>query len=479
MPSIIYTTTTTDSVAAAKPVAGWLSEPQPSPNAVDALYFDVRNASDTSVIDAIRINVRTPGILMHVYYTIQGLNSDTPKNAEQYDHFLWTPIHTTYALTGASSLFVLPTTIRAAFVKLEFSKLQPRPFQIPNRPHLPAVKYRRYPTWIESQFQDRTVRSAVNKWFRDNRDKIVKYNWITSIKDPVREFEYKEREFLFALATDQRIKQDEANSLLINSKTNTFLDPVTLSKIEVSTNKKFELPLTLSVDRSSILGEIVATDTPNLLSQTTRETGFAFTDSDTNPTPTGPITDSFAHIAQMPMWFNRTCRHIYAYDEARFGNVAYFAGLDTVQFLRKDLSIARDENIVTENLHDFENLETNSWVIEQPSTLYNIVDGGSVVDLVADYQVDGTIVTGEQFFLATVTDTHTFQQPGLTPAVNVHVYEDRNPEGNPDRGVEYILGRDYDLSLSHIDSGSNSGLSSTVLGLNVLSERLVAEPTGV
>jgi hypothetical protein len=478
MPSIIYTTATTDFVSAAKPATGWLSEPRPSPNAVEALYFDVRNAGDTSVIDAIRANVRTPGIVMHVYYTIQGLKSDTPKNATQYDHFLWTPIHTTYALTGASSVFVLPTAIRAAFIKLEFSNLQPRPFRIPDHPHLPAIQYRRYPTWIETQFEDRTIRTAVNKWFRDNRDKIKKYDWIQNIKDPVVEFQYKEREFLFALATDQTIKRDEANSLLINRKTNTYLDPVTLSKIEVSTNKKYTLPLTLSVDRNSILGEIVASDTPQLLSQTQRESGFTFSISDANTAPVGSIDDTFAHMAQVPMWFNRVCRHIYAYDEARFGRVAYFAGLDTVQFLRKDLSIARDEDIVTENLHDFQNLESNNWVIEQPSVLYNIVNGGSVVDLVADYTIDGVTVTGEQFFLANVTDTYAFGLPGHTPAVDVHIYEDRNPQGSPDRGIEYTIGRDYDLSLVHINSGTDAGLSSTILGLNVLSERLVAEPTG-
>lgn len=478
MPSIIFTTSATDAVGAAAGAAGWLSEPQPTANAVEALYFDMRLGGQPSIIDAIRINVRTPGIIMHVYYTIQGLTSDVPKNAKQFDHMLWTPIHTTYALTGASVLFELPTTIRAAFVKLEFSKLQPRAFKVPSRPHLPSVTYRRYPTWIESQFQDRTIRTAVNKWFRDNRDKIKHYDHIENIKDPVLEFQHKERDFLYALATDQRIKRDQSNSLLINRKTNTFLDPTTLSKIEVSTNKRFESPLTLSVDRDSILGEIVSTSTDSRLMQATRESGFAFPATSDTAAPLGTVTDSFAHLAQTPMWFNRDCRHIYAIDEAKFGNIAYFAGIDSVQFLRKDLTIARDEDIVTENLHDFENLESNSWIIEQPSTLYNIVDNGQVVDLVVDYQVDGTVITGEQFFMANVSDTYAFQIPGLTPAVDVHVYEDRNPTGAPDRGVEYVNTRDFDLSLSHITEGESAGLSATVLGLNVLSERLVAEPTG-
>jgi len=462
---------------------GWLSEPQPSTDAVESLYFDTRytdvnGKKQPGVIDAIRIGPRTPGVVMHVYYSDNHGNSITPQNSAQWSQIIWKPIHTTYTLNGDSTI-TLPTTIRANFVQLEFTKLQPRPIHLPKRPAPPLVTFNRYPTWIENQFENSSVRRTVEDWFSDSVKKgLVKIDVLKFMRNPVREFEYKEREFLAALATNKAFDKDARNSGLINTQTNTFIDPVTASNIKVNTNRMYGSPLTLLTDRNSILGQTIANQTDIRTLSSVREGGFEVSRGIADVSSTrSRVEESFAHLAQTPMWFNRECRHIYKKDKARFGKQAFYVGISHVEFLRKDYTQARDDDLIVENLYDSFQIESNTWVVDKPSRLIQRVgidstqsDPGLLTKLLVSYTIDDVTYTDEEVDFYYATQIVDLANQGNTQAINVQVYL-MNADGS--RGIQYSSGQDYFLDFR---TDTDTGLIINTIGIDTNSIRFVVTP---
>ncbi len=436
------------------------------------------------MIDSIRIHPRTPGVLMHVYYSDDHPDSDTPTSRKVWDQLLWKPIHTTYKLTGRMTI-TLPETIRANFVKLEFTSLQPQPYNLPPRPEHTAVEYRRYPTWIETQFENATVRRTVRDWFTDAANKgLVRLNALKFMNDPIKEFEYKEREFLAAIATNKKFDKAEINSGLIDTKRNAFIDPTTGSKISLQTTRMYQTPLQLSVDKDSVLGQAVAAAQTPTLRTAVREGGFNVSRAiaPVVSTTKNRIAESFSHLAQTPMWFNRTCRHVYKIDRAKFHRKAYFVGIQSVEFLRKDSTVARDEPLVMENLWDDQMLETNTWLADNPSQLASLLysrvndedDTKRPVNVLVTYTVDGTTYTDEaQSFILDPDDSSGTPQPvtlfnaGVEQAINIVVW--LQAEDGSRGSIQFHMGRDF--TQDHFDDGFGN-LTNTLSAITA-SQRLV------
>lgn len=438
---------------------GWTSAPQPSPEAVEALYFDMRSrnssgAVTTSVIDAIRIAPRTPGIRMHVYYTEQNLNSvkedgsyRTPQTNNEWDHMLWTPINTTYILRSNQTI-TLPTPIRASYIKLEFSRLQPLPFKAPQAPNLPPVEYRRYPTWIESQFDNALVRRVVEDWFIQNRTKVM-VNVLKHMSDPIREFQYKEREFLAALALDKNVGKEARNSGLIDIKTNTFIDPTTSAKIFFQTKNMYQSSLVATVGRDSLLGQVIRDSYDPLIAGDPIEGQINASVGKSVPIVSSSvdrISESFSHLAQTPMWFNRVCRHNYKIEKGQYNQKAYFAGISFVDFLRRDYTVTSDDDLVVDNLEDMTNIEENSFIVQEVSriaiTLNQQIATGTPVTAYASYRVGDTPYLDEPVVFSDKTSAIPLIGRGL-PAQNLMLTS--APGG---QGIVYALGRDFDLVYS-------------------------------
>jgi hypothetical protein len=459
---------------------GWLSEPQPSTNAVEALYFDTRYKDvdghyQPGVIDAIRIGPATPGLLMHVYFTENHGSAIVPQTSTQWDRLIWQPIHTTYNLNG-NATFTLPTTIRAAFVKLEFTKLQPRAIPGPARPVQPAVTFRRYPTWIENQFDNASVRRTVQDWFTDQKNNgLVKIDALKFAKNSILEFQYKEREFLAALATNKKQDKDARNSGLINTAKNTFIDPTTASKINVNTPRMFGAPLTLLVDRSSLLGQTIASQTDVRMRGSVREGGFEQSRGIPQvSTSNGRVSESFAHLAATPMWFNLAGRHIYKKDKAKFGKQAFYAGINTVEFLRKDYSQQRDDALITENLYDAFLAEENTWVIDKPSRIAQMVgtdsdllNPGHDVNLLVTYTIDSVTTTDEPVLFSYFDEEVFLLGQGTTQAIGVQVHL-ANADGS--RGQLFNPQQDYVLQFY---TDSDTGGITNSIKINTPNVRLV------
>ena len=424
--------------------AGWMSEPVPTPDAVESLYFDVRGTDPegfrtATLIEAISIAPRTPGVRMNVYWTQQNIQGERPQILNDWDYMLWTPVQETYTLRR-NEILELPQPIKCAFIKLEFTALNPLPFNIPDFPPLPPRLYRRYPTWVEDQFNNSTIRNTVEDWFLRNATP-VQTKVLASLRDPVNEFEYMQREFLAALALGTVQADQLVSAGIVDIKDKALIDPVTASRVYIQGTDQFQSSLLVSVDQESILGKLVVERfDPNVLSDPIElPNNVAFNAIGNVSTINDRVTESYQSLAQIPMRFNRTARHVYTYEQAEFNKKAYFVGIDEVRFLRNNYTVVRDEALIVDILHDDEMLEENTF---ERADLTSIPDNTL---LYVSYSVNPDVVDEPVFFSG-----HTpiaLAQTGY-PARNVVVYSAQNKQG-----VQYFQTDDYDLSFGYDDNG--------------------------
>lgn len=457
-------------------LAGWMSAPQPSPEAVEAMYFDVRSknragAQILTVLDGLNIAPRTPGVRMQVYYNKEGVKGRTPQTQAEWDHMMWTPINEIYVLRKDNAI-ELPESIKAAFVKLEFTNLRPMPFKLPSFPEMPPVEYRRYPTWVEDQFLNTKVRKTVEDWFLQTAQP-VQLRVLESLRNPVQEFAFKQRAFLTALAQGQLNDPQAINNGLVDVSSRTFVDPVSASKIYLGSNSDFRGSLVAAIKGDSILGNSVRSRFDSTNSPLAVEANF------TNQRRTVPlvsnvgsqrITDSFAHLAETPMWFNRRCRHLYRIERATFNKKAYYVGIRSLQFVRNNYTVEHDDKIIEDTFHDDAALELNSFVPEVQTTIPNgtdlVIAGFSPVNVFVSYTIGTERFTDEPHAL------FDYEQVTLTgrglPATDIRVYSATNSQG-----TEYDLGNDY---ITSYDTDQNGNTTNTI-GRSSLSERLIVDAT--
>jgi hypothetical protein len=381
--------------------AGWMSDPAPSKDAVEALYFDLREFDADAgenvlrLVDGLRIAPRTPGVRMNVYYSKENLQGDRPASVNGWDYLLWQPLSQNSFVLRPNQVIEFPQPIRAAYVKLEFTDLNPIPWKVPAYPPLPPKPFRRFPTWVEDQFTNSQLRNVVEDWWL-RQATPVQSQVLSGLTDPVREFEYKEREFFAKLALGEVDQSKLINQTLVSAEDRSVFDPVTASRIWLAPADTFGDSLLVSVDQDSILGRMVVSRFDPFSPGGTTERAGPRPVLDTIPTVSSinnRISDSYSHIAQVPMRFNTTCRHAYREDVAEFNKKGFFVGIDEVQFLRNDYSVMHDDPLIQDILHDDFLLEVNTW---EPEDTTQIGDGDTVyvsyqIGLGTDYYVDEAV----------------------------------------------------------------------------------------
>jgi hypothetical protein len=319
----------------------WYSMPSPAADGVECLYFDVRTKDTegnlvSAVLDAVNVSPATPGPYMHMYYSNEGAslpNHAAPNSIRDWESLLWTPVQTTFVL-DKNHTYDLPRPIRASWVCLEFSNLQPIPFPLPEIPELPAVEYKTYPTWLRSLFeQNSTFRGNPNDTQSViNGTQSVRGNIFTDNFTVIDEF-----------TVNGRVIPNESSSSAFQSTPVSNLDPATLAQIMLNTPRAWTGNRTAAVQ-----GGIFA----NYISRRARLSGGNIS-SEVLPTPSVPtvqpvssITDtssvSFAEIATDPIYFDRVCRHGvdsggYKVVRAKFNKKAYYVGVSDIKFFRKGL----------------------------------------------------------------------------------------------------------------------------------------------
>ena len=149
----------------------WQSQANPRPDAVEALFFDLRGGfergtmgsldnflmetldergmdalgeyyPDAVVVDEIFIDPVTTGPIMHLYYS----NDDEPDP----NFKLWTPIARHYILRRG--FFAFPRPVFCKFIKMEFTRLAAAPYNITQYPDQLQITYNRFPAWVQDYF---------------------------------------------------------------------------------------------------------------------------------------------------------------------------------------------------------------------------------------------------------------------------------------------------------------------------------------
>lgn len=127
--------------------AVWISAPCPSYFGVEAMYFDMRDAGTSVVIDRMTVDPLTPGIVAQVYYSSDDDGPGT--DSDSWDGLLWTPVYQQYVLRRRDT-YAFPKPITCKWVKIEFTNLQARYYDA-GQFALPTT-FRKYPQWVLNYF---------------------------------------------------------------------------------------------------------------------------------------------------------------------------------------------------------------------------------------------------------------------------------------------------------------------------------------
>src|ERR1700747_1297163 len=130
---------------AGDPVTHWISRPNPSKFAVEALYVALSIYGGPVVVDSILLDPITPNITFNVYYSNDGDPESIPDN---WDGKLWTRVPQVYQAKKRDTYY-LPRPVTAKYFKIEFTNLQAQSYRTKvNAP----VQYRRFPSWVLDYF---------------------------------------------------------------------------------------------------------------------------------------------------------------------------------------------------------------------------------------------------------------------------------------------------------------------------------------
>lgn len=358
----------------------WQSQPNPSPTAVEALYFDMRGGfivprmdyldtnvnddldgrsmaemelfyQDGVVVDEIYIDPITVGPSMHMYYSLDDYSD--------YENKLWIPINRHYVLQrGYHSL---PTSTYVKYLKLEFTNLTPAPYNIPEYPDLPPVIYRKYPTWVQNYFKNFYNTNS-------NSDSLI---------DLVDTVEINPLSFGFTRETDLLsvgfVLRNPPTPDLTNTEVQDFITGlVTVQKIPSEPQVALESQIEFN---SSFMWQnnlIEQLDLTRALSRRARVGEDSWTAELTPLTLPPPSVQSTEDLSVAKneklaprLWFPIRCRHAYQLLKAtRPSKIAYFVALREVKIHRRDYSVQFDEKFYVETMGDTDHTEVNDFLQE-------------------------------------------------------------------------------------------------------------------
>jgi hypothetical protein len=425
----------------------WFSMPSPSPEGVECLYFDVRTRDSSgnlipTIMDSIEIDPATPGSYMHIYYSNEGTslsNNPVPQQIEDWENLLWTPIQSTFIL-DKNHVYDLPRPIRASWICLEFSNLQPVPYPLPEIPELPAIQYKTYPQWLKAIF-------ATNSTFRgDPTTTATIVNGTQQVRGNIFDDNFTVKD---EFTINSRIISEEETAPVFPTNSST-IDPVTLAQISLNTPRMWTGNIA-----ANATGGIFA----NYIAANAASGGTNFPSEILPPSNTPSIkrvstigdnsSVSFAELATDPIFFDRVCRHTtgeggYKLVQAKFNKKAYYVGVANVRFFRKDYTVERDDPVIHDilaesNFIDSPLIELSTWTRETPS---NILAGQTVY---ITYTINGVVYTDEPIQFERPDQDISFAPVilfnGGGRASNVQLRS--GPFGT---GTGYTTGIDYDVA---------------------------------
>jgi hypothetical protein len=341
----------------------WVSGPNPDPGAVEALYFDVRTIDDItgkevpSVVDTIRVKPITPGVYMNVYYSNDSPEGEAPDVVEWPDGWegmRWTPIidgngNHPYVLMRDQTIH-FPRPVRASWICLEFSSLQPLPFKLPELTDLPPIKYKRFPDFLYGRLnQVKPTHDDMNVTGQTSvsTDIFSLYTTISEFETAASANPGLDKNYLrsMALRSAARVATAAANP-------SAPIDPKTLAQIFYSGTQMYYSSIPTQTNTTdSVLGQYVSSSysTGNRSYSPTEIPGQSFSGTDfvSNVNERSDQSGAMGVETVTPIWWSKIERHHYDIAYGKFRNQkAYYAGIAEVEFLRKNFSERRDDPVI-------------------------------------------------------------------------------------------------------------------------------------
>lgn len=341
--SAISTAAPESAAAVGTEIDFWLSQPNPSGFAVEALYLDIRQQGQAAVVDRVTIDPLTPGVYFNLYYSSDPTGPGSSPGT--WDNLLWTPVYQQFQLNRLNT-YALPEPITAKYVKVEFTQLQARTYD-PGQFQLPST-FRKHPKWVLDYFLARfalqeldLLSSAVNITY-DALDLAFSYHQGDAVQNPAAP----------ALSTDPTAQLIQ---FLNQQGTAAGADPATLAKIRILFQPFLNAPGQLG-DLSSVLGSYTASVTTDNYSTEIIQTALANTSIVSNLAREPLLVEKGFPV----MFFFAPCRHGYRISQARFEKqIGYFAGVKSLVFHRDIYTGARDQDQYNEVLGDGFNVLIN------------------------------------------------------------------------------------------------------------------------
>lgn len=334
--------------------AFWLSGPQPSRFAVVSNYFDVRQGGVAQVVDRILIDPLTPNVFFQVYYSNENVDP-TGFAPEDWDDLLWTHVPATFQARRRET-HALPSPISANFIKIEFSHLQAR--QYAPGDFAKPIAYNKHPKWVLDYFllrsalddptDDHFVATAVavtfgaldlayNYYLDDLRQGPDVPAQLTPDSDSIKSF--------LGTLDDASDSVDQATLNLINTTLNQWrANPSAVGKLDY-------LPSTYT----RATGTTTATYPVEggLTSLVNRDSSVSVLDRE-------PVIVEQGYPV---MFFFIECRHVYRKVQATLDQgIAYFVGINEIQFDRDLYSTTADTSLYTDLLSDGINADVNDFL---------------------------------------------------------------------------------------------------------------------
>lgn len=299
------------------------------------------------VIDSVILDPITPGVAFNIYYTndLTGTPENGEMTEEEWEQKLWIHIPQSY-VTSVKTTYVLPESITAKFIKIEFSQLQARPYE-PGDYQKPTG-YKLFPDWVATPFLAELALPA----FTSKRVGVI-YDAL--------ELGYKP--LLEDLIQGPSSPEHPTPTPSIAPPASNRVDPETLRRIETTLNTYLKPPAARA-DPLTLLGAKAATNANNAPSYPVEgEPQFR---NNTTIAVSGLDRQAVVLDESMPvMYFWVTCRHEYKELNALFENDrAYFAGLKELAFLRSQFSVAADTELYVEAGTDDTNTERSDFNVE-------------------------------------------------------------------------------------------------------------------
>lgn len=320
----------------------WLSQPNPSGFAVEALYLDIRQNGQPAVVDRVTIDPLTPGVYFTLYYSSDPTGPGSDPGS--WDNLLWTPVYQQFQMNRLNT-YALSEPITADYVKVEFTQLQARTYD-PGQFQLPCT-FRKHPKWVLDFFLARfalqeldLLSSAVDITY-DALDLAFSYHQGDVAQNPAA----------------PPLSTDPTAQLLgfIDQQASAGADPATLAKIRILFQPFLNTPGQLG-DLGSVLGAYTSSVASDNYSTEIIQTALANTSIVSNLSREPLLVEKGFPV----MFFFAPCRHGYRISQSSFERqIGYFAGVKSLVLHRDSYTGFQDQAQYNEVLGDGLNVLIN------------------------------------------------------------------------------------------------------------------------